>query len=60
MLGTGRAAAAPGGAGAEDDWAAADQPREVEGAAAEMDEEEVGPAPREVQGPTPPLLCCGA
>ena len=43
------------GAGAADDWAAADQPREVEGAAAEKGEEEVGPALREMQGPTPPL-----
>ena len=47
------------GAGAADDWAAADQPREVEGAAAEKGEEEVGPALREMQGPTPPLCVAG-
>ena len=47
------------GAGAADDWAAADQPREVEGAAAETGEEEVGPALREMQGPTPPLGAAG-
>ena len=46
-------------AGAVDDWAAAGQPRGVEAAAAETGEEEVGRAPREVQGPTPPWLAAG-
>ena len=75
MLGTGRAAAPGGAgdckdlacanqprevedAGAVDDWAAAGQPRGVESAAAETGEE-VGRAPREVQGPTPPWLAAG-
>ena len=46
-------------AGAEEDWAAAGQPRGVEAAAAETGTEEVGRAPRGVQGPTPPELAAG-
>ena len=45
--------------GAPEDWAAAGQPRGVEAAAAETGKEEVGRAPREVQGPTPPWLAAG-
>ena len=48
-----------GDAGAVDDWAAAGQPRGVEAAAAETGEEEVGRAPREVQGPTPLFVLRG-
>ena len=46
-------------AGAVDDWSAAGQPRGVEAAAAETGKEEVRPAPRGVQGPTPPFCVAG-
>ena len=46
-------------AGAVDDWAAAGQPRGVEAAAAETGKEEVRPAPRGVQGPTPLFVLLG-